>query len=126
MSSVYPIIIALAFNLFDIIVGIIGALKLKNLQSSKMRDGFFKKLGFVCCYILALLIDTKGAMIGLQISVKIVPIIVLYVVTTEIVSIIENICIINPDLLPDKLKSLFHVTKEKEEKEDGENEDQVG
>lgn len=117
-TALYQIIIALVLNLFDLIVGIIAALKNHDLQSSKMRDGFFKKLGFIFCYCLAFLIDTKGYLIGLQISVNIVPIIVLYVATTEIVSIIENICKINPDLLPDKLKQLFHITKE--ERKDGE------
>lgn len=114
-KAVYQIIIALVLNLFDLIVGIVGALKNHDLQSAKMRDGFFKKLGFVFCYCLAFLIDTRGYLIGLQISVNIVPIIVLYVSTTEIVSIIENICKINPDLIPDKLKQLFHITNEDED-----------
>lgn len=111
-NPLYQIIIALVLNLFDLIVGIVAAVKNKTLQSSKMRDGFFKKLGFIFCYCLAFLIDTKGYLIGLQIGVSVVPIIVLYVSTTEIVSIIENICKINPELLPTKLKELFHIYNE--------------
>lgn len=101
--------IALSFNAMDLITGIASAVKEKDLESSKLRDGLFKKAGFLFCYVLAILIDNNGAYIGLNISVEILPIIVLYVVTTEIVSIIENICRLNSDLLPDKLLDMFHV-----------------
>lgn len=108
----YQIIVALIFNAMDFLTGLIGAAKTKVIQSSKLRDGLFKKVGFVLCYVLAFLIDTQGSVIGFEIGVKLVPIIVLYACTTEIVSIIENICIINPDFMPDKLKELFHMKGE--------------
>lgn len=103
--------IALAFNAMDLITGIASAVKEKDLESSKLRDGLFKKTGFLFCYVLAILIDNNGTYIGLNISVEILPIVVLYVVTTEIVSIIENICRLNSDLLPDKLLDMFHVKR---------------
>lgn len=101
--------IALLFNAMDLITGIVSAVKEKDLESSKLRDGLFKKAGFLFCYVLAILIDNNGVYIGLNISVEILPIVVLYVVTTEIVSIIENICRLNSDLLPEKLLDMFHV-----------------
>ena len=101
--------IALAFNAMDLITGIASAVKEKVLESSKLRDGLFKKMGFLFCYVLAILIDNNGVYIGLNINVKILPIVVLYVVTTEIVSIIENICRLNSDLLPEKLLDMFHA-----------------
>ena len=110
MRQFYPVIIALIFNALDIISGLIAGVKNKDIQSSKLRDGLFKKAGFVFCYILAWLIDTQGSTIGFQIGVAILPIIILYVCTTEVVSIIENICKINPDLLPAKLLEMFHVS----------------
>ena len=43
--------IALIFNGMDLVTGILGAIRDgENLQSSKLRDGLFKKVGFVCCY----------------------------------------------------------------------------
>lgn len=112
MTQFAPVGVALIFNAIDIVSGIIAGIKNKNIQSSKLRDGLFKKVGFIFCYILAWLVDTQGSLIGFQISVQILPIIILYVCTTELVSIIENICKINPDLLPDKLMSLFNIQKE--------------
>lgn len=101
--------VALIFNAFDLASGIAVAVKEKDLQSSKLRDGIFKKAGFLMCYALAILIDRQGSYIGLKLEVKILPIVVSYVVLTEIVSIIENISRLNPELLPDKLLEMFHV-----------------
>lgn len=110
------IIIAIIFHALDMVTGIISAVKSKNLQSSKMRDGLFKKLGFILCYVLAYLVDTQGADIGLQIGVRILPVVILYAITTEIVSIIENICRINPDMVPSAIKAMFHIVEKDGEK----------
>lgn len=109
LNEFYPFIIALVFNALDLVSGIVAAVREKNLQSSKLRDGLFKKVGFIFCYALAWLIDEKGHLVGFHFDVSFQLIIVTYVVGTELVSIIENISKINPDLLPDKLKSLFHI-----------------
>lgn len=114
MSQFYPVIVALVFNALDVISGLIACVKNHNIESSKLRDGLFKKVGFIFCYIVAWIVDTYGSVIGFQISVSILPIIVLYVCTTELVSILENICKINPDLLPDKLMAMFHISNDKE------------
>ena len=110
MEQFYPIITALIFNALDLITGIITAVKNKDIQSAKLRDGLFKKVGFMLCYFVAWLVDTQGSKIGFQFGVSILPVIILYVCTTELVSILENICKINPDILPEKLMELFHIT----------------
>ena len=115
MEQFYPIIIALVFNALDIITGIITAVKNKDIQSAKLRDGLFKKVGFMLCYFVGWLVDNEGSMIGFQFGTLILPIIILYVCTTELVSILENICKINPDILPEKLMELFHISDIKKE-----------
>lgn len=112
MEQFYPIIIALIFNAVDIVTGIICALKNKDVQSSKLRDGLFKKIGFILCYFVAWLVDTQGGLIGFHIDVSILPIVITYVCLTELVSILENICKINPDIMPDKLMEIFHINKD--------------
>lgn len=106
----YPVIIALIFNALDLVTGIISAVKSKDIKSAKLRDGLFKKVGFVLCYLVAWLIDTQGKYVGFHINVAILPIIILYVCTTELVSILENISKINTDILPEKLMELFHIS----------------
>lgn len=110
MEQVYPVIVALIFNALDLITGLVSAFKIKDIQSSKLRDGLFKKVGFIFCYFVAWLVDTQGNVIGFQLGVTILPIIILYVCTTELVSILENISKINSDILPEKLMELFHIT----------------
>lgn len=117
MYQLYQILFALAFNVIDLLTGITYAAKKKKLTSSKLRDGLFKKVGFVACYFLGFLIDAYGYLIGFNIGVKVLNGILLYSVLTEIVSIAENICKINPKLKTNKLLSLLNVNNEPDGKE---------
>lgn len=102
------ILVALVFNGLDLITGIVGTIKNgEQIKSSKLRDGLFKKVGFVFCYALGVLINYAGNLLTLPFGVDLVPVICTYTVITEVVSIIENISKINPDILPDKLKELI-------------------
>lgn len=109
-----PVIVALCFNALDLLTGFIAAVKNKEIQSSKLRDGMFKKIGFFICYFLAWMLDSEGEVIGFSFGVDILPIIILYVCTTELVSVLENVSKINSDLLPDKLLELFHISEKGE------------
>lgn len=111
MGNMEAIVVALSLNLFDLISGFVGAIKNKDIKSSKLRDGMFKKVGFIFCYVLAYILDTEGNAIGFSVGVKLLPIIITYVCVTEVVSILENISKINSDLLPKTLKDLFRINK---------------
>lgn len=110
-EAVMMISVALVFNALDLVSGVIAAVKNRNLKSAKMRDGLFKKAGFLLVYFLAFLIDFEGAKIGFNIGVATLPIVVSFACLTEVISIIENISKINSDLLPEKLLNLFHISK---------------
>lgn len=102
------ILLALVFNGLDLITGIVGALRDgEQIKSSKLRDGLFKKVGFIFCYTLGIVINYAENYLILPFGVDLVPIISTYAIITEVVSIVENISKINPDILPDKLKSLI-------------------
>lgn len=115
MENLYPIFVALGFNTLDILTGLVSAIKNKDIKSTKLRDGLFKKVGFIFCYFTAWLVDGYGDVIGFNLGVAILPVIVLYVCTTELVSILENISKINSDLLPAKLMELFHISNTRKE-----------
>ena len=51
MGNMEAIIVALSLNLFDLVSGFIVAIKNKDIKSSKLRDGMFKKVGFIFCYV---------------------------------------------------------------------------
>ena len=102
------ILIALIFNGLDLITGIVGALRDgEQIKSSKLRDGLFKKVGFIFCYTLGIVINYAETFLTLPFGVDLVPVLCIYAIVTEVVSIIENISKINPDILPDKLKELI-------------------
>ena len=92
MYGITQVGIACAFHLFDLLSGIIAAWREHDLQSAKMRDGLFKKIGFLFCYTLAILVDTQAVAIGLKLDVNILPVIIFYSVTTEIISIVSFCC----------------------------------
>jgi len=109
----HGIAVALVFNATDLVTGIISAIKEHNLQSSKLRDGIFKKVGFLICYFLALMIDLYGSEVGFNLNVELLPVVLGFVCLTETISVIENLAKIT-DILPEKLLSLFHISKEGE------------
>lgn len=102
------ILVALIFNGLDLITGIVGAIKdNEQIKSSKLRDGLFKKVGFIFCYTLSIAINYAESYLNLPFGVDLVPVICTYAIITEVVSIVENISKINPDILPEKLKKLI-------------------
>lgn len=102
------IIIALGFNLFDLITGLVKAFKdEKKLNSTKLRDGLFKKSGFMLLYCFAVMLNIARVKFKFPFPVDIVPIICGYVVFTEIISIIENLSEINSEIVPEILRKLI-------------------
>lgn len=102
------IIVAIIFNALDMVSGVLCALKKHDLHSGKLRDGLFKKCGFLLCYALAFLVDHYGSTFGLALSFSVTPVICSYVIFTEMVSIVENASRINPEIVPDKILEILH------------------
>lgn len=107
------LIITFLFIVLDVVSGFIQAIKNKNLSSGKMRDGIFHKMSFLFCIALAALGEFAILNIDeLDFDAPLVLGICIYIITTEIVSIIENIGKMNDDILTSKLLSLFKVKEE--------------
>lgn len=101
--------------LFDLASGIAKGVYQNNLSSSKMREGLFHKLGFILAIVLAVLIQWLCVLFSLpEPFVAIYPALCVWVVLTELVSVIENLCVISPQLAESPIGSLF----EKEDKND--------
>ena len=105
------IAIALIFNAIDLVSGFLCGIKVRGLDSSKLRDGLFKKVGFIVCYTVAFILDSYGGFLGLPADIPFVIMICSYVVLTELVSIVENVHTLNPDILPEKLMDIFKIGK---------------
>ena len=108
--------IEFAFIVLDFITGLIKALATHSFTSTKMREGLFHKVALLLCMILGFLVDHAQGYIDLGITVPVAAAVCVYICLMEITSIIENICKINPEIVPDKLASLFGgLKKDKEE-----------
>lgn len=96
-----------AFIALDILTGVIGAVANGALDSSKMRSGLFHKTAFYGAFALAAALEFAARTVELGIEIPAVSAVVAYIVATEVVSIIENLCIINPELKNNKFFALF-------------------
>ena len=103
----YIYIITAAFIALDMITGLVKAFKKKEYTSSVMREGLFHKIGSVICVVFASLVDFAQGYLDLGVSVPVTAAVCGYIVMMEIGSIIENVAIINPNILPKKMKSFF-------------------
>ncbi|MCD8342520.1 MAG: phage holin family protein [Clostridiales bacterium] len=98
-----------AFIALDFITGLIQALATKTFSSSIMREGLYHKIGLLLVILLGVLVDYAQGWLELGLSVPVAGAVCAYIVIMEIGSSLENICKINPDLMPDKLTALFGV-----------------
>lgn len=109
-------IVTFAFIILDFATGLIMALASGAFSSSIMREGLYKKLGLLLCMALGMLVDYAQAWLDLGVTVPVAGAVCAYIVIMEIGSSLENICKINPDLMPDKLTALFGISSTTTEK----------
>lgn len=93
--------------LLDVVTGLVKSFKEKNYQSSIMRLGLWHKCGNILLIMFAIMVDYSQMYIDIGVSIPIIEPVCSYIILNEIGSIIENLSMINPELLPDKLKSYF-------------------
>lgn len=112
-----PFTIAALFMVADIATGWLAAIKNGTVSSSKMREGLWHKSGFIMLIVLAYGLDVAGDVLrshGYHFSEGVSldglsPILFCgYIVVTEVVSIFENICSINPEVSNSPLGLMLH------------------
>ena len=98
--------------IMDIVCGTVAALRNKELCSSVLLDGMYNKIGeamFLLIGIIANEILGIPPFDGLGISPDIAYLVAAYIAWMELVSILENICKINPELPFAKILMIFNV-----------------
>ena len=98
--------------IMDIVCGTVAAMRDKGLSSSIAREGMYNKIGEVMLLIIGIIaneilsippFDTLG------ISPDIAYLVAAYIAWMEFVSILENICKINPELPFTKILMIFNI-----------------
>lgn len=95
--TVYFVIVGV-FIILDIISGVSQAIANHDLSSEKLREGAWHKFAYVLIMALAFVIEQSMGYVDIGYSVPILPVVSVYLVGTEIISIIENIVKLNPAL----------------------------
>ena len=103
-----PLIVC-AFMALDVVSGLVKGWSQKALSSTKLRKGLGNKMGFIIMLVLAYACEYAMGYLDLGFTVPLVPAVSVYICLTEVVSICENVAIINPDLQQSALFQLFDV-----------------
>lgn len=120
MNAVYSVPVevklALAFMMIDVFTGVLKAVKNKELNSTKAREGIYKKASFILFIAFGYLADYAMEYVDIGFNLPAAATICTLIVVTEAISILENLGKINPDLV--KLVAPFLSALNK--KEEGE------
>ena len=99
----------------DYITGVAAAASRGDVQSSKMREGLWHKLGEVGAIILAYVVADEGRYIGLPYQVNaLIPAVLIWISVMEITSILENLAILNPALADAGFLQIFKKNNQKQ------------
>lgn len=108
----------------DYLSGIAAAASRGDLQSSKMREGLWHKLGEVVAILLAYLVGEEGHYIGLPYQIDLlIPAVLIWISVMEITSILENLAILNPDLASAGFLQIFKKTTEENDHHENDEEE---
>jgi len=122
MNAVYSVPVevklSLAFMLIDVFTGVLKAVKNKELNSTKAREGIYKKTSFMLFIAFGYLADYAMSYVDMGFNFPAAATICTLVIVTEAISILENLGQINPELV--KLVAPFLSALNKKE---GENDD---
>lgn len=91
-------ITVLIFIAFDVLTGLIKALAKEGLNSTVLRKGLFHKLSEIITVFGAALLQHGAEYIKLGVDFPALIGVASYICVMELVSIIENIAIVNPTL----------------------------
>lgn len=97
--------------IIDILSGLIKALASGTMNSGALRRGLYHKATYVLIVAMATVLEIAGESADLGFAIPLVPFTSYYIIGTECVSILENVCEANPELKLSKLMSIFASNK---------------
>ena len=99
--------ITFCFIALDFLTGIVKALATRSYKSTVMRTGLFHKVSLLLVMVLGILVDFAQGYLDLGVSIPVGGAICAYIVLMEIGSSLENVCEINPEIMPSQLTAIF-------------------
>lgn len=109
------VMIALVLMGLDILLGLAGAVKNRDVQSSKMREGLWHKAGSVGLIVLAYVLEVAVDHVDLGIVFPGVIVVCAYIILMEVGSCLENLVVLNPELKNNPIMRVFATREEDDE-----------
>lgn len=123
-ENVEVCLVTFGFILFDVITGVLKAIKNNKLNSTKLREGLIHKVSEVLCITGAYALPFGLQYLEVDFKLPVFGVVAIYICLMETISAIENLCEVNPIINKffapylDKLKGNVEViTKEREQKD---------
>lgn len=91
-------LIVLGFILFDVLTGFIKGLTKEGINSTALRQGLYHKLSEVLAVVGSGGLGYAIKYLDLGVDVPLLQAVSIYICVMELISIIENLCAINPQL----------------------------
>lgn len=107
--------LALAFMVIDVFTGVLKAVKNKELNSTKAREGIYKKASFILFIAFGYLADYAMNYVDMGFNLPAGATVCTLIIVTEAISVLENLGQINHDLV--KLVAPFLSALNKKEGE---------
>lgn len=101
------IVIACLFMVLDIVTGFVQAVVNKNVDSTKMKQGLWHKCGFMLAMMFGCLCEYAISYLDLGFYMGIQDAVCIFIIITEIVSILENLGKISPELASTSFMQIF-------------------
>lgn len=109
----YPVIaIACSFMVLDIITGFTAAVEKKKVDSSVMKMGLLHKCGFILAILFGWLCEYSMGYVDLGFTLPIGNAVCIYIILTEVTSILENLSMISPELANSKFMDIFNRSEQ--------------
>lgn len=106
---------ALIFVAFDTISGLIKAFATKAFSSTKVKEGIFHKAALILIMVMSVVIDILSGFIpSMPFTVPLTQGCCLLIIGMECMSVLENVCAINPELRDSALIKRLLPTNEEE------------
>ena len=112
MTKTDGIIFGVVFCLMvlDFLSGTIGALASGDWNSKTMRQGLLHKCSLLLCMALGVVLNFSQGYLDMGINIPAYQCISGYIALMEAGSVVENVCKINPKLVPEKLRAVLGLT----------------
>lgn len=109
MEMYEPYILVMILIAIDYITGIIGSVVTHSFSSTVMRTGLWHKLAYLVAIVVGLVLERLSSYyeLGFVFAGTITVMIIIWIVITEVGSILENLVKINPKLADNSFMRIF-------------------